>query len=101
MTETSRRIVEAIAAIPRGKVACYRDLALKAGLPNGARQVVRVLHALSEKYKLPWHRVIRVDGLIALPPAEGGALQAALLVSEGVKVSKDMKVNLYKYNALG
>ena len=46
MTENTRRIIEEIEAIPKGKVSCYRDIAQKAGLPNGARQVVRVLHSL-------------------------------------------------------
>jgi methylated-DNA-protein-cysteine methyltransferase-like protein len=87
MTEGSRRIVEAIRAVPRGKVSCYRDVALAAGFPNGARQVVRVLHALSDKEKLPWYRIIRADGFIALPREEGGLLQAQLLRAEGVPVS--------------
>jgi methylated-DNA-protein-cysteine methyltransferase-like protein len=87
MTEGSRRIVEAIRAIPKGKVACYRDIARAAGIPNGARQVVRILHALADKEKLPWYRIIRADGFIALPRAEGGLLQARLLRAEGVRVS--------------
>jgi methylated-DNA-protein-cysteine methyltransferase-like protein len=88
MTEGTRRIVEAIRAVPRGKVSCYRDIALAAGFPNGARQVVRVLHALADKEKLPWHRIIRADGFIALPREEGGLLQARLLRAEGVRVSR-------------
>jgi methylated-DNA-protein-cysteine methyltransferase-like protein len=103
MTEGTRRIVEAIRAVPRGKVSCYRDIALAAGFPNGARQVVRVLHALSDKEKLPWHRIIRADGFIALPPGEGGLLQVRLLRAEGVRVSGDgpdspgFRVDLKKY----
>ena len=50
MTDTTRAIIDQILAIPRGKVSCYRDIALRAGVPNGARQTVRVLHSLSEKY---------------------------------------------------
>ena len=53
MTDATRRIVEEILTIPKGRVSCYRDIALKAGLPNGARQVARVLHSLSRKYGLP------------------------------------------------
>jgi methylated-DNA-protein-cysteine methyltransferase-like protein len=99
MTEATERIIAVIQSIPKGKAASYRDIALAAGLPNGARQVVRVLHSMSEKHKLPWHRVIRADGSIALPPEQGGLLQAGLLRSEGIKVSKTLKVNLKKYNA--
>ena len=92
MTETTRRIVENIRAIPPGSVASYRDIARRAGLPNGARQVARVLHALSEKEGLPWHRVIRADGAIALPRGGPGELQAALLRAEGVPVTDDLRV---------
>jgi methylated-DNA-protein-cysteine methyltransferase-like protein len=97
MLPSTRAIVEAIRLIPRGKVSCYRDIALSAGLPNGARQVVRALHSLSEKEKLPWHRVIRADGRIALRPCGGLELQADLLRSEGVEVSEDGSVNMERY----
>jgi methylated-DNA-protein-cysteine methyltransferase-like protein len=101
MTQDTRRIVAVIQSIPRGKAACYRDIALAAGFPNGARQVARLLHSMSEKYRLPWHRVVKADGFIALPPDRGGSLQAGLLRSEGVEVSAAMKIDLKKYNALG
>jgi methylated-DNA-protein-cysteine methyltransferase-like protein len=47
---------------------------------------------MSEKYNLPWHRIIRRDGRIALE-GDGGKLQIALLRAEGVKVSRDGKVD--------
>ena len=97
MLPSTRAIVETIRSIPGGKVSCYRDIALAAGLPRGARQVVRVLHSLSEKEKLPWHRVIRADGRIALRSCGGLELQAALLRSEGVEVSEDGRVDMGKY----
>jgi methylated-DNA-protein-cysteine methyltransferase-like protein len=86
MTESTARIVNAIRSIPRGKLACYRDIGIAAGLPNGARQVARVLHSLAESQKLPWHRVVRADGSIALPPDRGGDVQVRLLRAEGVEV---------------
>jgi len=91
MTDTTRRIIEQILAVPKGKVSCYRDIALKAGLPNGARSTVRVLHSLSEKYNLPWHRIIRADGSIALRE------QITLLRSEGVKVSPAGRVDMERF----
>jgi methylated-DNA-protein-cysteine methyltransferase-like protein len=91
MKETTGRIIKAILSIPRGRVSCYRDIALAAGIPNGARQVVRVLHSMSEKYKLPWQRVIRADGFIALDNCRGGDAQAKLLRAEGVRVSKNRR----------
>ena len=97
MTETTLRIIEAIKAIPQGKVSSYRDVALAAGLPNGARQTVRVLHSLSEKFDLPWHRVIRSNGTIALGEGEGRELQMSLLRSEGVEVSSAGKVDMQRF----
>jgi methylated-DNA-protein-cysteine methyltransferase-like protein len=97
MTEATERIIKAISAVPRGKVSCYRDIARTAGLSNGARQVVRVLHAMSGKYQLPWHRIIRADGCIALEEYQGGDLQAQLLRAEGVAVSETGRVDMAKF----
>jgi methylated-DNA-protein-cysteine methyltransferase-like protein len=97
MTELTRRIAGLIKAIPPGRVSSYRDIALMAGLPNGARQTVRVLHSLSGSQSLPWHRVIRADGSIALPPGGGRELQTALLRAEGVEVSDAGRVDLDRY----
>jgi methylated-DNA-protein-cysteine methyltransferase-like protein len=97
MTESTRLIIEAIRAIPAGKVSCYRDIGVRAGLPNGARQVVRVLHSMSESQRLPWYRVIRADGFIALESCAGREEQMALLRSEGVTVSREGKVDMEKF----
>ena len=97
MTDTTRRIVEQILAVHKGRVSCYRDIALKAGLPNGARYTVRVLHSLSEKHDLPWHRIIRSNGSIALREGEGRELQIKLLRSEGVKVSPTGRVDMERF----
>ena len=84
MLEPSRRIVELIGAIPRGRVATYGQIAAMAGLANGARQVARLLHSSSDKHRLPWHRVINAAGSISLAPGAGFELQRALLEKEGV-----------------
>jgi methylated-DNA-protein-cysteine methyltransferase-like protein len=96
VTESTRRIIEALRAVPRGKVSSYRDIARAAGLPQGARQVVRVLHAMSESYRLPWHRIIRADGSVALE-GPGRELQITLLRAEGIRVSRLGRVDLGRY----
>ena len=96
MTENTLRIIEAIKAIPAGRVSSYGNIARLVGLPNGARQTVRVLHSLSEKYDLPWHRVIRSDGSIALD-GDGKELQIRLLRSEGVEVSPDGRIDMKRF----
>ena len=97
MTASTICIIQAIKTIPEGKVSSYRDVALAAGLPGGARQTVRVLHSLSEKYSLPWHRVIRSNGSIALKEGLGKELQIQLLRREGVEVSDDGKVSMTNF----
>jgi len=99
MAESTLGIIRAIKTIPKGKVSSYRDVALAAGLPNGARQVVRVLHSLSEKFDLPWYRVIRSNGSIALKEGEGKELQTQLLRAEGVEVTPDGLVDMGQFRA--
>jgi len=96
MTDSTSKIIKQILAVPKGRVCSYRDIALKAGIQNGARQTVRVLHSMSEKHNLPWHRIIRSNGSIALT-GEGMLIQIELLRSEGVEVSKNGKVDLLRY----
>jgi len=96
-SETTLRIIKAIREIPRGRVSSYGAIAALAGLPNGARQVVRVLHSSAEKEGLPWHRLLRKDGSIALPSGEGFELQRALLAKEGVEVTREGNVDLGRF----
>ena len=96
MTDTTKRIIEQILAVPRGKVCGYRDIAIKAGIPNGARQTVRVLHSMSEKYNLPWYRIIRSNGSIALEGV-GREMQINLLVDEGVEVSPKGQIDMERF----
>jgi len=70
-TALTLRILDAIRAVPYGKVASYGQIALVAGHPRGAggaRDVVRILASMSEKQNLPWWRIVRKDGSIALSP---------------------------------
>lgn len=85
-------IMEAIRKIPPGYVSSYGVIGRVAGYGNGARQVVRVLSALSEKEKLPWHRVVNKQGKIVLQD-EGECEQIFLLELEGVTFIKEGVVN--------
>ena len=100
-SETTRRIKAVILGIPRGRVLSYGAAAALAGLPNGARQVVRVLHSSAEKEGLPWQRLLRKDGSIALPRGGGFELQKALLEDEGVEVTTAGKVDLQRFGWRG
>ena len=70
MTPFTENVVEIIRSIPEGKVATYGQIAGLAGSPRAARQVVRALHSMSKKHRLPWHRVINAKGQIALQDDE-------------------------------
>jgi methylated-DNA-protein-cysteine methyltransferase-like protein len=95
--EFEARAKKAIKAIPRGKVATYAQIAALAGNDRAARQVVRVLHASSEKDRLPWHRVINSRGGISLARGRGFEEQKSLLLDEGVRVSRVGRVDLYEF----
>lgn len=94
---SSQLIIEVLRGIPRGRVASYGSVAAQAGLMNGARQVARLLHSSSEKEDLPWFRVVRSDGSIALEPGRGFEEQAARLKSEGVELGADGRIDLARY----
>ena len=80
------RILAVVRAIPRGQVAGYGEVARRAGLPGRARLVARVLSTSGDP-ALPWHRVLRSDGRIALPPGSAGwREQSQRLREEGVQV---------------
>lgn len=50
-----------VAAIPEGRVTTYGEVARRAGLPNRARLVGRVLSRLPGGSRLPWHRVVNAS----------------------------------------
>src|SRR5690625_3382533 len=83
--------------IPKGKVMTYGQIARAAGSPRGARQAVRILHSMSRKYDLPWHRVINVKGQVVLKDEEAEMNQREVLMHEVIKISEDGIVNLEVY----
>lgn len=93
------RVVRMIQQIPPGRVMTYGQVAAAAGNPRGARQIARVLHSMSAKHDLPWHRIINAQGGISTPTdrEDKGSLQQELLEAEGVVFSNDRKVDLNKY----
>jgi methylated-DNA-protein-cysteine methyltransferase related protein len=93
----TKRVISIIRRIPRGRVATYAQVAGVAGSPQAARQVVRVLHSLSRREKLPWHRVIGSQGRIRLPPGAGFETQQRLLRREGVAVDERGAIRLDAY----
>lgn len=96
-TSAIAAIHRAILAIPRGRVASYGAIAARAGLPGRARLVGKLLGETPDGISLPWHRVLRADGRIALPADSDGYIeQGQRLREEGVEV-RNGRVNLRRY----
>jgi methylated-DNA-protein-cysteine methyltransferase related protein len=66
-------VLRRVRAIPEGFVATYGDVC-----PGAPRRAGAIL-AHTEEPDLPWHRVVRADGSLAV-----GARQRRLLEAEGV-----------------
>jgi len=97
MEAFTQSVVAIIKRIPPGKVCTYGAVALMAGRSNGARQVSRILHSMSRKHHLPWHRIINAKGHISLPKARGYEEQKALLQGEGVEFDENDRIDLKRF----
>jgi methylated-DNA-protein-cysteine methyltransferase related protein len=97
MQPFTKRVVTIIQNIPEGRVMTYGQIASVAGSPRAARQVVRVLHSMSRKHQLPWHRVVNSKGKIALQDDASYHEQLLSLESEGIEVGLNGVIDLAKY----
>ncbi len=97
MNSFSIKVISIIQSIPKGKVLTYKSIAEIAGNPRGSREVSRLLHSCTEKYNLPWYRVINAQGRISLPEGGGYEQQAELLINEGIVISQGGKIDLNRY----
>ena len=93
------RVYAAVAAIPRGKVATYGQVAAVVGVPRGARAVGWALRVLPKETRVPWHRVVGTGGRISLRAGAGPLLQRRRLRAEGV-VFRGPLVDLERHSAL-
>ncbi|NGP44630.1 MGMT family protein [Bacillaceae bacterium SIJ1] len=97
MTPFTAKVINIIKQIPEGYVMSYGQIAKAAGSPRGARQVVRILHSMSQKHRLPWHRVVNIKGEIAIKDDEGQYTQRVLLEEEGVTFTNKGCVDLQSH----
>ena len=97
MQPFTAEVVRILQEIPEGRVVTYGQVARMAGSPRAARQVVRILHTMSEKHRLPWHRVVNIRGEIAVPDEDSKVLQRMLLLREGVAFLADGRVDLAQF----
>jgi len=98
MTDFTEQVINIIKSIPYGKVMTYGQIAAYANNPRGARQVSRILHSMTVKHELPWHRVINSKGGISLT-GEPGFVQSKMLAEEGIEVvNKKIDLKKHQYN---
>lgn len=83
-------VYKVVGKIPRGSVMYYGQIALLLGKPQAARQVGWAMRCCPEK--LPWHRVVKADGSIAI--REFSDVQKELLESEGIHFLPDGRVDM-------
>ncbi|MBE6776950.1 MAG: MGMT family protein [Ruminococcaceae bacterium] len=92
------RIYQVVKQIPKGKVATYGYVALKAGNPRWARVVGYALHNNPAPGVIPCHRVVNREGKVADAFAFGGGdTQRELLENEGIVFRQDGTIDLKKY----
>ena len=97
MEAFTEQIVRLLRTVPPGRVATYGQIARLAGNPRAARQVARILHSMSRKHGIPWHRIINAKGEIAISDPDTARDQEALLQAEGIPVIGGRKVDLGAY----
>lgn len=93
------RVYALVRRIPRGRVASYGSIARALGLARGARTVGWALRVSRDD--IPWHRVVNAKGQISWRPTGGHHLQRALLQREGVRFTRDGRIDLAKFGWKG
>lgn len=97
VSSLNEQIWQIIAAVPRGKVVTYGQVARLAGYPRHARYVGTTLRKLPSGSRLPWHRVINAQGRLSFPQgSEAWRRQRELLEQDGVVFIGD-RVSLREY----
>ncbi|WP_342666731.1 MGMT family protein [Terribacillus saccharophilus] len=96
MDPFTEKVIGIIKSIPKGKVMTYGQIGEAAGKARGARQVSRILHSMSRKHNLPWHRVISADGKLKIQDEETRNEQLERLYEEGLEILNG-RVDLKEY----
>ena len=97
MDPFTRKAIDIIQSIPSGKVTTYLAVATAAGNHCGARQVARILHSSSEKYGLPWHRVVNQKRTISPRASMSHLHQRLLLEEEGVVLDQNGRIDFDRF----
>ena len=90
-------IWQIVAAIPKGSVATYGQIARLAGYPSHARYVGTTLKNLPQDTRLPWYRVVNSKGELSFSEQSASwQRQKRHLEAEGV-VFMGARISLKTY----
>lgn len=96
---TRARIFAVVRQIPAGRVLTYGQVAMRAGLANGARQAGYAMAAAPDD--LPWQRVVARSrpgfARISIRDSFTAELQRRFLEAEGVEFSLRGEIDLGRY----
>jgi methylated-DNA-protein-cysteine methyltransferase-like protein len=94
-----QRVLEAVALIPRGRLATYGQIAELIGAYGCARQVGWALRRLPLPSPVPWQRVVNAKGQISFTPSREGSdwMQRQLLIAEGIPVDDRGRLDLPRF----
>lgn len=91
----AEQVYEAVARIPRGKVATYGQIAEQVGDPLAGREVGHIMSCAPSERNLPCHRIVNRTGALAPDYAFGGQeKQRALLEAEGITFLADGRIDM-------
>lgn len=97
MDAFTQRVIDTTRRIPPGRVTTYGIIATASGNAGGARQVARILHSCSSKYKLPWHRVVNIRREISSRLSMSHLDQKLLLEDEGIVFNHCGKIDFSRF----
>lgn len=97
ISDTYRRIYDAIRRVPKGRVATYGQIAAIARA-SGPRQVGYALHALPSGSRVPWYRIVNAAGRTSVRSTPGAdSFQRALLEAEGIRFDERDRISFEIY----
>jgi methylated-DNA-protein-cysteine methyltransferase related protein len=91
-TNFRRKVYVLVQQIPQGRVMSYGQIAALCGNPRAARIVGGVAHFGDPN--LPWQRVVKKDGSLAVGYPGGVQGHKEQLEAEGIEVSGNFKVDI-------
>ncbi|MFH0732577.1 MAG: MGMT family protein [Candidatus Omnitrophota bacterium] len=88
LTKFQSLVYKETSKIPKGRVATYKDIAIKIGRPKAYRAVANALSKNPFLGEVPCHRVIKSDSAVG-GFSRGVAMKIKLLRTEGLTIKSD------------